>query len=151
MIFAAAHKSLLYKIKRDNDFGPVVKEYQLIISRKWMFVKIEYCNQKNDMLRYYQFSAAKHQKAMKETLASRTSTGRRRHRLRALSGWTRQIGNTPELIFRTESLQQGFPSRGIRRACVTGREWSYGFCIGPFSMRVVPRSMNEYNVPSRSM
>ena len=29
-----------------------------------------------------------HKKAVKETLASRTSTGRGRHRLRAPSGWT---------------------------------------------------------------
>ena len=55
------------------------------------------------------------------------------------------------------AMCQRLISRDTRLTFVTCQEWSFGFCMEPFSMRVVPRStmrdafLAAYDVPSRSM
>lgn len=62
-----------------------------------------------------------HIKAVKETLASRTSTGRGRHRLRAPSGWTlAHREHSGAGISKDMDMQKaGRVRRGIRQAHVT--------------------------------
>ena len=90
-----------------------------------------------------------HIKAVKETLASRTSTGRGRHRLRAPSGWTlAHREHSGAGISKDMDMQKaGRVRRGIRQAHVTClKEWSR-FCSKgsrrQVSMRVVPRNITR--------
>ena len=95
--------------------------------------------------------------AEKETLARRTSTGRRRHRLRARSCWTWRKGTLRSWY--SERISRQFRwiliililfwklRRGIRQTYVTCRERSAGFCTGSASMRVVPRNMRIMSRP----
>ena len=88
-------------------------------------------------------------KAVKETLASRTSTGRGRHRLRAPSGWTlAHREHSGAGISKDMDMQKaGRVRRGIRQAHVTClKEWRR-FCSKgsrrQVSMRVVPRNITR--------
>ena len=88
-------------------------------------------------------------KAVKETLASRTSTGRGRHRLRAPSGWTlAHREHSGAGISKDMDMQKaGRVRRGIRQAHVTCLKERSRFCSKgsrrQVSMRVVPRNITR--------